>query len=619
MDRTRTALRQMAREDPELAARLGLQTLPAAVRRIPPPLGCELTVRELGTWRIAVDNGDARVERLFEATGDPDGLDFRLETDAAGLAAMAAGRSPLRLMLGGHLRVRGKRRKMLKLRALADAEDTSIAEAAAAGAEIDPDAICRALEYLIDPEWTRGHSFTVAYEIAPGANENAGGTWYVAVDDGARVKVTTTPPDGQVTATVRVGYDAYRRLIGGEVTPAQAMREQLTDVDGDIYPVTLLGRWIERSQGRDDAELERERRQREVQLSRAGTWGGIQSNGSGDGATHAAAGRSVPLQVEGTSTDDGADGGDPALAPAGGRRPSGDLMSYGELYALWERKNWRVHELDFSLDREQWVTTPTEAQENTAWSLGSFYIGEERVTADLAPFLLAAPTGEVEVFLATQLVDEARHAALFDRFGAEVMALDSDDLRGRMRELEAMMMPPWFETFDDGLRDVANRIKARPDDFELFVEGITTYHLVIEGVLATTGQRMILKYLEDHGLYPGFQRGFSLVEQDEHRHIAFGVRFLRDAVQEDPRHGHTIERTVAELTPRAVHVFCPPYADDPSDFFSYGYHSSYVYGYAYRKLKRRMKVLGLETPPAEELMPGRIASPEEARAAGMPV
>jgi ribonucleoside-diphosphate reductase beta chain len=618
MDRTRTALRQMAREDPELAARLVLQTLPAAIRRIPPPLAYELAVRELGTWRIAVDNGDARVERLYEATGDPDGLDFRLETDPAGLAAMAAGASPLRLMLGGRVRIRGKRRRALKLRALADAEDTSIADAAAAGADIDPDAIYRALEYLIDPEWTRGHSFTVAYEIAPGGNGNPGGSWYVTVADGARVRVTTTPPDGEVTATVRVGYDVYRRLISGEVSPAQAMREQLTDVDGDIYPVTLIGRWIERSQGRDDAELEREQRQRDVQQRRAGTWGGIESNGSGDGAAQAAVSRSVPLQVEGTSTDS-ADGGDPALAPAGGRRASGDLMTYGELYALWERQNWRVHELDFSVDREQWVTTPTEAQENTAWSLGSFYIGEERVTADLAPFLLAAPTGEVEVFLATQLVDEARHAALFDRFGAEVMALDSDDLRGRMRELEAMMMPSWFETFDDGLRNVANRLKARPDDLDLFVEGITTYHLVIEGVLATTGQRMILKYLEDHGMYPGFQHGFSLVEQDEHRHIAFGVRFLRDAVQDDPRHGDTIERTVAELTPRAVHVFCPPYADDPRDFFSYGYHSSYVYGYAYRKLKRRMKVLGLETPPAEELMPGRIASPEEARAAGMPV
>ena len=32
-----------------------------------------------------------------------------------------------------------------------------------------------------------------------------------------------------------------------------------------------------------------------------------------------------------------------------------------------------------------------------------------------------------------------------------------------------------------------------------------------------TGRRFILKYIEDHDMYPGFQEGFSLVEQDEHR------------------------------------------------------------------------------------------------------
>ena len=226
----------------------------------------------------------------------------------------------------------------------------------------------------------------------------------------------------------------------------------------------------------------------------------------------------------------------------------------------------------------------------------------------------------MEAFLATQLVDEARHAVFFDRFGAEVMALEADDLRGRMLEVQSLMLPAWFDTFDNGLRDVANRIKAKPDDLDLFVEGITVYHLVIEGVLATTGQRMILKYTEDHGLYPGFQKGFSLVEQDEHRHIAFGVRFLRDVVKEDPaRHGATVERTVAELVPRAAHVFVPEHAASPREFVSYGYHSSFIYGYAYRKLKRRMGVLGLDCPPPEELMPGPIASAEEARDAGMPV
>src|SRR5205085_5564241 len=302
MDRTRTALRQMAQENPELAARLVLMTLPAAVRKIPPPLDYELSVRDMGTWRITVNTGDAWIEPRPEPTnGELNGMDFRLETDAAGLAEMAAGTNPARLMLGGKVRIRGKRRRALKLRAMANGDDVSVADAAAAGAEIDPDAIYRALEYLIDPEWTRGHRFTIAYEIRPGADGNGGGSWYVRVNDGERPQVTTDPPAESADATVRLDYDTYRRLIGGEISPAQGMREQLTDIEGEIHPVTLLGRWIERSQGRDDAELERERRQREVQTRRAGTWGGIDTNGGGNGeATAKAVKRSVPLQVEGT-------------------------------------------------------------------------------------------------------------------------------------------------------------------------------------------------------------------------------------------------------------------------------------------------------------------------------
>ena len=66
-------------------------------------------------------------------------------------------------------------------------------------------------------------------------------------------------------------------------------------------------------------------------------------------------------------------------------------------------------------------------------------------------------------------------------------------------------------------------------------------------------------------------------------------------------------------------VFKPPYAESAREFVSYGYHSSQIYGYAYRALKRRMGVIGLGVPSAEELMPGPIAEPDEARAAGAPV
>jgi ribonucleoside-diphosphate reductase beta chain len=509
---------------------------------------------------------------------------------------MAAGASPVKLMLRGRMRIRGKRLRARKLRAMADGETPRIADALAAGAELDADAIYRALPYLIDPEWTRGHRFTVAYEVTG----EGGGTWFVHIRDGERPQVTTEAESAE--ARLKLSMDTYRAMVAEETTPAEAMRSHLIEAEGELHPVQLLGRWIDRSQGRDDRELERETRQRAVQQRRAGSWGGA-TNGTALPTTR-------PVVT---------DGGDPAHDEAGDARRRGDLMSYEQLYALWERQNWRAHEIDFSEDREQWLASPTEAQQNMLWSLGSFYIGEERVTADLAPFLLAAPSGEVEIFLATQLVDEARHAAFFDRFGAEVLALEKDDLRGRMLELQQIMEPAWFEVFDDGLRDIADRIKARPDDLDLFVDGITTYHMVIEGVLAMTGQRFILNYLGDHSVYPGFQKGFSLIEQDEHRHIAFGVRFLKDMVDSDPRYGEIILRRVEELVPKAVHVFKPPYVDDARDFWSYSFHSSHIYGFAYRKLKRRLAVLGLEAPPAEDLMPGPIASPEEARDAGQPV
>ncbi|MEA2387150.1 MAG: ribonucleoside-diphosphate reductase beta chain, partial [Thermoleophilaceae bacterium] len=548
------------------------------------PLRYDLVVEGVGSWRVAVDGngGGARVERVA-AGANGAGVDFELVADAEGIAALAARESPLKLMASGKLKLRGKRRRALKLRAMGDGPEPTIADALAAGAELDVDAIYRSLGYMIDPEWTRGHSFTVAYVI------RETGSWYVKVSDGAPVTVSTE--DSEADARLTLSLDTYRGLLTGSMTPSEAMHRHLIHVEGELYPTTLLGRWIDRSQGRDDAELAREERQRALQERRRGSWGGARGNGT-------------PLPAPRPVSE--ADGGDPAHEDAGAARRGSDLMGYGELYALWERQNWRAHELDFSVDREQWLASPTEAQQHTTWSLGSFYIGEERVTADLAPFLIAAPSGEVEVFLATQLVDEARHAAFFDRFGAEVMALDSDDMRGRLAELGALMERPWFDVFDDGLREVAERIKANPDDMDLFVEGITTYHMVVEGFLAVTGQTLIRDYMLEHSMYPGFCEGFGLVERDEHRHVAFGVRFLRDAIEEDARHRETVERVVLELAPKAAYVFVPPYVDDPSDFTSYGYTSRQIYGFAYRTLKRRMKVLGIEIPPPEELLPGPI-------------
>jgi len=127
-----------------------------------------------------------------------------------------------------------------------------------------------------------------------------------------------------------------------------------------------------------------------------------------------------------------------------------------------------------------------------------------------------------------------------------------------------------------------------------------------------TGQTIIRDYLLEHGLYPGFCEGFGLVERDEHRHVAFGMRFLKDVIEEDPRHRATVERVILELCPRAAYVFQPPYAESAREFVTYGYHSSEIYGHAYRVLARRMKMLGIEPPSADDLMPGPIEQPAAA-------
>jgi len=557
-DRQRAALNRIAKEDPELAARLILMTLPGAASKIPGTLTYVLDVDGLGAHRVSVSGGRARVERAADGDGDDADADFRVQADARTLADLVTGsRGPLGLMMRGRLRIRGKRRKALKLRRMSSGE-LSMGDVVEVGGTLDPDVLYRSLPYLIDPAWTIGHDFSVRYVVTG----QGGGTWYVTARDGERLEVTGEARE--VAGTATVSFESYQRMASGQISPSMAMQNQLTTIDGRIHPITLVGRWIARAQGTDDAELKREAKQRKLQEERAGMYA------------------------------------------SGGDRDGDGLLDYHQLYALWERQNWKATELDFSVDREQWVVTPREAQESTIWSLGSFYVGEERVTADLAPFLQAAPTGEIELFLATQLVDEARHAAFFDRFGAEVMCLSADDFRGRMREVEQILLSPWREVFDDGLRDVARRIQAKPDDIGLFVEGITTYHMVVEGFLAVTGQTLIRDYMVEHSMYPGFCEGFGLVERDEHRHVAFGVRFLRDAVREDPRHRDTVERVVLELAPKAAYVFAPPYVTDASDYVSYGYTSRQIYGFAYRTLRRRMKVLGIEIPPAEEFMPGPI-------------
>ena len=226
VDRQRAALNRIAKEDPELAARLILMTLPGAASKIPGTLTYVLDVDGVGAHRVSVSGGRARVDPA--ADGDGHDADFRLHADPRTLADLVTGaRGPLGLMMRGRLRIRGKRRKARKLRKLSSGA-LSMADVVEAGGTLDPDILYRSLPYMIEPDWTQGHSFTVKYVVTG----ERGGTWYVMVRDGEPLVVTREEREAVGTATV--SFDTYQRMASGQLSPSMACLLYTSDAADEL-------------------------------------------------------------------------------------------------------------------------------------------------------------------------------------------------------------------------------------------------------------------------------------------------------------------------------------------------------------------------------------------------
>lgn len=285
--------------------------------------------------------------------------------------------------------------------------------------------------------------------------------------------------------------------------------------------------------------------------------------------------------------------GDPALREDADRRQV-NLLGYDELYELWERQQWATQDLDFSLDRADWLVFTEEERFARMFGLSAFFIGEQRVTDELGPIMRAAPTEEQRIFLATQIADEARHVRFFDRFYSEVGVIaGADGLGERLAATEANLNAAFGELFDGMLRERTDRLAAEPGDSVALVEAITLYHMVIEGVLALTGQHFIIDYNERAGTLPSFVEGFGKVARDEHRHVAFGARFLTEMAAADDRHRAAIEAMLGEALPIADRVLDPPWAAEDEDWEIFGTTKAQTHAFAAQCLSRRLRAIGL--------------------------
>jgi ribonucleotide reductase beta subunit family protein with ferritin-like domain len=260
------------------------------------------------------------------------------------------------------------------------------------------------------------------------------------------------------------------------------------------------------------------------------------------------------------------------------------------LYEHWERNQWSLFDLDFTVDTESYARLDEEAAHGLRWIFAHRFDAEWEVAQLLPPFVVAAPDYEVQLVLATQLADEHRHLQAVLRIYDEVFGV-----RGfaAAQALAASHVDPvssrLYSEFHRYLEPLAH--DATPD---MFLRAIIAYHVLAEGVLARTAQNLAGDQYGRFGNFPGLAQGQRLVARDEARHIGIGVSYVRRCASADPDYtygvvaevvGHFAE-IAAEMLDTAnesmTELVVAGYGADPAEF----------YGEAMRLLQLRMRSIG---------------------------
>ena len=287
-----------------------------------------------------------------------------------------------------------------------------------------------------------------------------------------------------------------------------------------------------------------------------------------------------------------------------------DQITYRDLYERWEQGNWSAAAIDFTTDREQWQSTFTEMERRaTLWTYSMFFHGEDSVADNLSPYIDAAPTEEQKYFLATQQVDEARHAVLFARFMREVAETGTDT--GSSLAATAPELTWGFKRVFGRLDQMADELRRDRSKPKL-AQAIALYHLVVEASLAQPGQHLIEESLKRRDLLPGFREGIHNVSRDEQRHIGFGVKMIADLIRQDPECEPAIEELLREIFPYTAAVFVPPGWDERY-VEAFGFTLEEIYTYGAESIEGRLRAAGLDPLSLRTGLPFDLPPQERAR------
>ena len=276
-----------------------------------------------------------------------------------------------------------------------------------------------------------------------------------------------------------------------------------------------------------------------------------------------------------------------------------ERITYEDLYRRWEQNNWSAMELDFDRDRQGWAKLSEIQRKSAMWVYSMFFYGEDSVTDNLSPYIDAAPKEEQKYFLATQQVDEARHAVFFHRFFKEV--IEAGETVGSTLAFTEQHLNWGYRKVFDRLDRMAEELR-RDRSLPKFAQAITLYHLIVEATLAQPGQHFIEDFFIKDGSMPGFSEGMKNVSRDEQRHIAFGVKVLNELLRESDECKAAVDELLAEVMGWTSSVFIPP-GWDLEYTRCFGFELEDISEWGMQALEQKWRAIGY---PMDEMPPGVV-------------
>jgi len=261
-------------------------------------------------------------------------------------------------------------------------------------------------------------------------------------------------------------------------------------------------------------------------------------------------------------------------------------------------------------DRKRAIEMEGTEQEffETMQYLALFGAGEEAVTEDLAPLMIALDDINDQMFVSSQIYEEAKHTQFFDRYWREVIYPVAEE-RGweKIAPTDQRFFPDgYIELFDR--TEEAMETLLTDDTPENRVRAYCHYHLVVESILAQTGYFGITSAMgpdDDDPLTPpdrdtphleGLVKGINYIRSDEGRHVGFGMQKVQKHLAEDGVDEQVVQETLMELMPMVAEtVSVGDSVIDPMPLVNY----------ARDKLTRRIDIITdaqAEIPDVEELV-----------------